>query len=199
MVLNARAWEENTPLLRTSPSFPESIPIHFYDVETFGEKCYLHGGIRVFGEERSEYQFLARTPDDEGHAWHEFLDFLAGDKNAVIYCWSPYERGVVDRLRSLYGGNDAGWALLDGNLVDQCQFVKSHFALPTTSYSIKKVAPLFGFAWDADDAGGMNSELWYQSWLETEDEHILKKILRYNLDDVVAMEVIHNALKSKFG
>ena len=74
--------------------------------------------------------------------------------------------------------------------------MSEHFALPATSYSIKQVAPLFGFHWDASDAGGLNSEAWYGEWLDKRDRVLLKKILRYNLDDVVAMEVIDRALRA---
>ncbi|MGD8758525.1 MAG: ribonuclease H-like domain-containing protein [Deltaproteobacteria bacterium] len=51
--------------------------------------------------------------------------------------------------------------------------------------------PVFGFTWSADDAGGLNSEVWYKEWLESGNE----EILRYNLDDVLAMEVIDQALR----
>jgi predicted RecB family nuclease len=57
------------------------------------------------------------------------------------------------------------------------------------------VAPYFGFHWHAEDAGGLNSEAWYKEWLGTGDGAILDKILRYNLDDVVAMEEIDRALR----
>ena len=82
---------------------------------------------------------------------------------------------------------------------DQCAFTKQHFALPVSSYSIKVVAPTFGFHWTAEDAGGLNSESWYKDWLEKGDEAVLRKILRYNLDDVLAMEVIDKALRSACG
>ena len=58
---------------------------------------------------------------------------------------------------------------------------------------------MFGFQWHADDAGGLNSEMWYQEWLESQDEALFEKIMTYNLDDVIAMEVIHNSLIKVFG
>src|SRR2546422_5637128 len=101
----------------------------------------------------------------------------------VIYCWADYERPFVERLWERHGANSKGYAILRGNLVDQCAFVQSHFAMPTHSYSIKAIAPLFGFGWQVDAASGLNSEAWYAEWLATGEERILQKILRYNLDD----------------
>jgi predicted RecB family nuclease len=54
---------------------------------------------------------------------------------------------------------------------------------------------VFGFNWSAEDAGGLNSTAWYKEWLETGDETIFDKILEYNLDDVLAMEVIDRELQ----
>jgi uncharacterized protein len=194
--LYAQAYAMGKPQPKKPVTFPSGVPIHFYDIETYGDCTYLHGNIRVFGDEREERQFLAREPSQEEAAWHEYLDYLAADDDAIVYCWSDYERGYADALWGKYGGNPNGWQHLRDSLVDQCAFTRDHFALATPSYSIKKVAPLFGFSWDADDAGGLNSEAWYKEWLEAGDEAIIDKILRYNLDDIVAMEVIHNGLRA---
>ena len=41
----------------------------------------------------------------------------------------------------------------------------------------------------------MNSEAWYREWLKTGNKEVLERILRYNLDDVLAMEVIDTKLR----
>lgn len=193
--LFARAWETGKPQVRMPARFETVRPVYYYDIETFGETTYLHGAIRVFRGAREERQFVARDLSEEGRAWREFLEWLARDVDAVVYCWADYERKFAHALWAKYGGNPAGWRHLEANLVDQCRFVREHFALPVSSYSIKKVAPLFGFRWSADDAGGLNSESWYRDWIATRDEATLAKILRYNLDDVRAMESVELALR----
>ena len=49
--------------------------------------------------------------------------------------------------------------------------------------------------WHAEDAGGLNSMAWYDEWLRTGDVELREKLLRYNLDDVLAMEVIDHELR----
>jgi predicted RecB family nuclease len=193
--LHARARAKGYPQVIKPATFPSNVPIHFYDIETFGACVYLHGNIRVFKGKREEKQFYATVPSEEKQAWLEYLDYLARDDKAIIYCWADYERGFANALWERYGGNAAGWRHLEKNLLDQCKFVKTHFALPVFSYGIKHVAPVFGFSWSAHDAGGLNSEAWYKEWLETGDEAVFQKILRYNLDDVLAMEVIDRELR----
>ena len=193
--LGAQAWKKGRPVLKQPVAFPAGLPVYYYDIETYGDCTYLHGVIRIQDGEREERQFLAKSPEEEGKAWHKFLDFLAQDEKAIVYNWADYERGFANSLWATYGGNEAGWCHLRDSMIDQCAFVRDHFALPSWSYGIKKVAPLFGFEWDAADAGGLNSESWYGEWLEHGDEDLLAKILRYNLDDVVAMEVIDMGLR----
>ena len=193
--LHASAWAKGRPEIIKVPTFKSDVPIHFYDIETYGNTVYLHGDIRIFKGKRDVKQFLAKDPSQEKEAWHEYLDYLARDKRALIFCWADYERGFANSLWEKYGGNKKGWGHLKKNLVDQCKFVKNHFALPVYSYGIKNVAPVFGFSWKDEDAGGLNSEAWYKEWLETSNQKVLKKILQYNLDDILAMEIIDRRLR----
>jgi predicted RecB family nuclease len=87
------------------------------------------------------------------------------------------------------------WKHLRDRLVDQCALVKNHFALPTKSYGLKCVAPLFGFNWHAPHTSGRIAEIWYRQWLEFGDEAALREVVEYNLDDVRAMEMIHHHIK----
>jgi len=196
VLLNASAYVKGLPEIIKVPEFPSNVPTHFYDIETYDKAVYLHGDIRIFGKERQVKQFLSKNPSQEMDVWHQYLDYLAQDKEAIIYCWADYERGFVNSLWERFKGNEKGWKHLKNNLVDQCKFVRDHFALPVYSYGIKNVAPVFGFSWSDDDAGGLNSEAWYEEWLSTQNKEILKKILRYNLDDILAMEIIDRKLKA---
>ena len=58
--------------------------------------------------------------------------------------------------------------------------------LPVYFYSLKDVAKYLGFKWQAEDAGGAESVVWYNDWLKTGDQKIMDKIIKYNEDDVKA-------------
>jgi len=70
---------------------------------------------------------------------------------------------------------------------------------PVCNYSIKTLAPLAGFSWDADDAGGANSLLKYQEAtggdcaLAAQAQEWLRK---YNVDDVKATMALRKWLRS---
>lgn len=65
---------------------------------------------------------------------------------------------------------------------------------PTDTLSLKKVAPLAGFSWRDEDAGGDNSILWYEvavtSLDHDERREMSEKLLRYNEDDVLATKFL---------
>lgn len=191
IVLHARAIRDNKVYVKRVPSLPNCV-IYFYDVETFGGVTYLHGIIKLSREEREEHSFLAKMPREECEIWNDFLEFIAREENpCVIYSWTNYEWQCVSALWEKYGGNKKGWELLKNNLTDQYLLIRDHFALPTRSYGLKSVAPIFGFDWHTPEPSGLKAEQWYRSWLETGDRRLLDEIVTYNLDDVRAMERIH--------
>lgn len=192
---HAKARETARPLQIKKPVFPTGIPIVFYDIETFGGTTFLHGVIRIHQSVREEHFFFADSLEDAGKAWKDFLNFIAKDKDSIIYCWADYESGLAKDSFKRFGGSRQAYEALMDRMVDQRTWVKDHFAFPTRSYSIKEVAPVFEFHWKAADAGGLNCEAWYGEWLETGEKALKEKILDYNRDDVLAMEVIFNELR----
>ena len=69
------------------------------------------------------------------------------------------------------------------NTIDLHRAVVDSVVLPLYFYSLKDVARYVGFQWQAEDAGGAESVVWYNQWKETGDKKILQKILDYNKDD----------------
>ena len=101
---HARARMEGRPLPVRKAKFPVGLPIVFYDIETFGGETFLHGLIRVDGSNREERFFFADTLAEAGEAWRGFLEFIARDKESVIYCWSDHERGCAEKSWSQVRG-----------------------------------------------------------------------------------------------
>lgn len=193
--LHAKARVAGKPLVVKKPHFRDDVPNIFWDIETHGGTIFLHGLIRVFKGKREEKFFFADSPDHEARAWHDFLDYVARDDDCAIWSWTDYERGPAAECWKKHRGNEKGYKLLMKRLMDQCKWTRDHFVFPARSYSIKAVAPVFGFKWKDEDASGLSCEAWYASWLESKENALKGKILEYNRDDVLAMEVIYDNLK----
>jgi len=187
----SRVWTTGQPEFLKKPDLPaRNKPYIHYDIETFGDCVYLHGVCHVQAGEIGSRQFVARTCGDERYALKAFLEFVADWPDVPIYTWTKFENAWLTEMVGRYPEHAAAIKQVAGVLIDLKDVVKDSVILPVTTFSIKEVGPYFGFAWRAEDAGGGNSEAWYEQWLETGDESILTKILQYNEDDVLAMEHI---------
>ena len=194
--LNARAWHTNTPLLKAKVKLPpERQTIIYYDIETYGETLYLHGLFIENGKKTEVRQFAAQAIEDEEKVLIELLSFLSHHPDAVIYTWTTFEIGWISSIAERYPKHEKAISRMLKQFVDLKEVVKEALALPVTTFSIKEVAPVFGFKWRAEDASGSNSEAWYDEWLKTKDKTLFTKILQYNEDDVIAMHVIMTKLK----
>ena len=138
-----------------------------------------------------EYKyFLAKDKGDEKRMWEEFCKFIEGLEDFVIYHYAFYERQVFDRLVLRYGAPTTLVNKFRENTIDLHLKVVESVILPLYFYSLKDVAKYFGYKWNAPDAGGAESVVWFSEWLNKGNNDILKKILKYNEDDVRATLLI---------
>jgi len=193
--LHAKAKLTKEPIEIKKSLFRTDVPIIFYDIENNDKGIFLHGLIRIARGHREEKFFFADTLEQEAQAWHDFLDYVSQDKDSIIYCWANHEKTETKKCWEKHKGNEQAYKSLTKRLKDQCKWTKEHFVLPVRSYSIKEVAPLFGFKWRTDEAGGLNCVAWYEEWLKTKNPSLKEKILEYNRDDVLAMEIIYEKLR----
>ena len=140
---------------------------------------------------------MARDKSEEEQTWRSFLDFLAKLDNFVIYHFAYYERAVFDRLALHYGAPSVLIDKFKENTIDLYSKLVETAVLPLYFYSLKDVASLLGYKWDDPRAGGAESVVWYNNWLDKKDDSIMKKILKYNEDDVRATLLIKEWLEQQ--
>ena len=219
----AKVLMSNQPFILRKPNFPEVEHEIYFDIESDPTRDvdYLLGYLvktcptSDVGQVRhpmSDIQysyFMAKDKSEEEKIWKSFLDFLAKLDNFVIYHYAYYERAVFDRLALRYG---APTVLIDKfreNTIDLHQKLVDTAVLPLYFYSLKDVAGYLGYKWDDPQAGGAESVVWYNNWLDKNDpvkspkgDHgagaaIMKKILKYNEDDVRATLLIKTWLEQQ--
>ena len=81
------------------------------------------------------------------------------------------------------------------NVIDLYNIVQKQPDWPVGSYSLKNLATYLGFSWRDETPSGALSIQWFNEYLETNDESILKRILDYNEDDCKATMVLKDALE----
>lgn len=194
----AKVLMTGQPTITRKPEFPEVKTEIYLDIESdpLRDIDYLLGVlIRDVATGNTEYKpFLAKDKDGEGAMWQKFLDFLASLDDFVIYHYAYYERQVFDRLMVRYGASMALAAKFRENTIDLHLKTVDSVVLPLYFYTLKDVARFFGFVWHDPRAGGAESVVWYDEWVRTNDEAVLKRILQYNEDDVRATLLVREQL-----
>jgi predicted RecB family nuclease len=185
----AQVLLSNEPKILKKSEFPQVSTEIYFDIESDPTETidYLLGALIKHADGNTEYKyFWADDKKDEERIWREFLDFLESLDDFVIYHYSYYEREVFNRLAQKYGISLVLEDKFKNNTIDLHWKVIETAVLPLYFYSLKDVAKYLGFAWQAEDAGGAESVVWYNEWLEKNDNKIKDKIIKYNEDDVRA-------------
>ncbi len=199
----AQVLMSGQPLILKKTEFPEIENEIYFDIESDppGDIDYLFGVLiksKKIKSDKAEFKyFLAKDKKDEERMWREFLDYIDSLENFVIYHYSSYERQVFDRLARRYGISLELEDKFKNNTIDLYLMLGNAVVLPLYFYSLKDVAKYLGFKWEAADAGGAESVVWYNEWLEKGDKKLINKIIKYNEDDVRATLFIKEWLEKQ--
>jgi len=197
----AKVLLSREPLILKKPNFPQVKHEIYFDIESDPTKdiYYLLGVlVKDTASGSTEYKhFFANNKEEEPLIWKNFLDFLAGLDDFVIYHYAYLEKAVFDQFTLKYGAPSALVSKFKENTIDLYNEIIETVILPLYFYSLKDVAGYIGYKWDDPEAGGAESVVWYNEWLETKDDKVLKKIIKYNEDDVRATMMIKEWLEKQ--
>ena len=194
----AKVLNSGEPMITRKPNLPAVRYEIYFDIESdpLNDIDYLLGYlVKDTQTGKVEYKYsLAKNKAEEPEAWKHFLDYLAKLEDFVIYHYAFFERLVFERLATKYGAPIELLEKFRENTIDLHTKLIDSAVLPIYFYSLKDVGAYLNYKWDDPHAGGAESILWYKEWLEKGDEAIIKKILRYNEDDVRATMTIKDWL-----
>lgn len=218
-VVNAIAWMTDTELVRRVdvPQVRRADVEVDVDMESFGEHgAYLWGTLLTDVTDPArevEYRpFLTWSPlptRDEARSFAEFWDWLMAERSAAhesgktfaAYCYSQQAEnrwllGSADRFIGDPGiptRAEVEKFIGSEEWVDIYEAVGKNFICPKGK-GLKRVAPVAGFSWRDDDAGGEASMEWYSSAVGLADKPVdltqRVRLLEYNEDDVRATKVL---------
>jgi RNase_H superfamily/AAA domain len=197
---------------------PPSAGDLFFDIEgdpyAFEDGLdYLFGVLEMGG---TFHAFWSRDVDGgfsleaEKRAFERLMDFiierLDRDPSLHVYHYAAYEPTALKRLMGRYATRESevDRLLRGGVLVDLLRAVRQSLRASVESYSIKRIEPLYGFTRDVDLRDAGSSIVAFEEWLELGEserpaaEH-LRKIERYNRDDVVSNARLRDWLESLRG
>jgi len=193
------------PFISEKIIFPAVSTELFFDIEDDPTQdfIYLHGVYERRSGKECFKHFLARqnAPEQEKEAWQEFWTYISTlpVNDFAVYYYSHHEKSAYNRLRKKYpdviSQNDLDAFFNNPNVIDlYSNVVLKKTDWPVSSYSLKDLATYIGFTWRDTSPSGALSIQWYNEYLKTGDDAILKRILEYNEDDCRATMVLKDAI-----
>lgn len=197
--MQAKALIEKKVIRLSSIEMPEAPLKIFFDIEgdPFLNVEYLFGfWISEAGRDPYYKYFLAEKPEEEGKMWQEFLLWVKNlPENYKVYHYHHYESVKLKQLGERYS-RIPELQIFENSMFDMAKMVMESVIFPVYFYSIKDIAKYLGFSWRHEKAGGAQSILWYEEWLEKKDRGVLEDVIKYNEDDVRATEFLYEWLKN---
>lgn len=218
-IVSAKSWVRDIPLVRRR----ERPRVHRADIEvdvdmeSFSERgAYLWGTLltdNTAPDRPVVYRpFVTWDPlptRDEGRSFAEFWGWLMTEQNAAhaagktfaAYCYSQHAenrwlRGSADRFADLPGvpsRKTVDAFIASTEWVDIFEAVGDNFVCPRGK-GLKRIAPVAGFQWRDDEAGGEASMEWYAAAVALDGAELdltqRDRLLEYNEDDVRATKVL---------
>jgi predicted RecB family nuclease len=197
-------YQTKKPVVYESIDLPHVSYELFFDIEDdpTQEFVYLHG---VYERNGSKERFINFTATDllaesEKEIWQKFWEYIYSlpQDDYAVYYYSPHEKTTYKKLQKRYS-DVISMEKLDEffdnpNVIDLYQIIQSKTDWPVGSYSLKALATYLGFKWRDESPSGALSIQWFNNYIESNDENILKRILEYNEDDCKALMVLKDNL-----
>lgn len=191
--LQAVAIRDKTVYVLDSPVIPHSRVALYLDVEGVPDRGfdYLIGLVAVVDNCTSTHYFWADDRTQEKPIWDACCQIINTFEDYTLYHYGQYELRFLDRMRKL--ADEEGLATLDricGRSCNVLAAIYSHIYFPTRYNGLKDIATFLGATWTATNASGLQCLAWRLAWEASRDETLKQEVLRYNLEDCLALRCV---------
>jgi predicted RecB family nuclease len=189
--LQAVAIRDKKVYVLDSPTIPQSRVALYLDVEGIPDRdfYYLIGLVAVVGNCTTTHFFWADDRTQETTIWAACSQLINSFEDYTLYHYGQYEQRFLDRMREL--ADAEGVATIDRIRSRSCNVlaaIYSHIYFPTRYNGLKDIATFLGATWTAANASGIQSLAWRLTWETTREETLKQQLLRYNLEDCLALQ-----------
>jgi predicted RecB family nuclease len=196
--LKALAIREKKIHIVGSPEMKiEGTPVYI-DFEGLPDRDFYYLiGVRIkAGDSVVHHSLWADSPSDEGRIWREFLSKLVEVENPVLIHYGSFETVFLKRMSQRYGAPPTGSLAAKAleSPINLLSVIFGQIYFPTYSNGLKDIAGWLGFKWSDQDASGVQSIRWRDTWEQTKTSLAKEKLIAYNLEDCAALELTTRAV-----
>src|SRR6266480_4446048 len=186
MALQALAIRENTVYVHGHLQLPGSKNQVYLDIEGLpnSESYYLIGALVVSGETETFHSFWADQKSNEATVFVQFVEAIRGLPELQIFHYGKYERVALLRMKAQLPENlQPTIDVLLERATNVLSVIHSHVYFPTFSNSLKDVGRFLGFDRAYENATGLQSIVWRNTWQANKAPDIKARLIQYNRDD----------------
>jgi predicted RecB family nuclease len=150
---------------------------------------FLFGFLTADGDKPHYQPFWAHDYGGERRAFEDFIDLvharLARYPDLHVYHFGAYEQSAIKQLMGGYATRESEVddLLRRKIFVNLFSIFRQALRAGVSSYSLKKLEPLFEFTRVAAVRSGMEAIVDYENWRESQDANFLGEIAAYNEED----------------
>jgi predicted RecB family nuclease len=189
--LQAVALRDKKVFVLDSPKIPHSTVALYLDVESIPDRGfdYLIGLVAAVGDRTTTYSFWADNQTQTKAIWDACSHVINSFDDYTLYHYGKYEQRFFDRMSERADVEAA--ATIDRIRARSCNVlaaIYSHIYFPTHYNGLKDIAAFLGATWTAGNASGIQSMAWRFAWEASRNDIFKQQLLRYNLDDCLALQ-----------
>jgi predicted RecB family nuclease len=191
--LQALAIRENRVHVHGSYAIPSSPTAAYLDIEGFPNRgsYYLIGLVVVENGVESRHSFWADGEAEQVAAFSRLLERLGQHPDYRLFHFGDYEPKALRRIKArLPEGEQEQVEVVLGRAVNVLSIINAHVYFPTYSCGLKDIGRCLGCDWSEPEASGLQATLWRTAWEKTRDESLKAKLVRYNLEDCLALRAV---------
>jgi predicted RecB family nuclease len=195
--LQALAIREGTIIVAKKPHMPVSEQNIFLDIEGNLEQgsMYLIGAQLCGGAKDGSHSLWADGEADERAIWIALLDLLASLRQEyTVFHFGSFDSRAVEQMRDRHGGDPDLLDQFTSSFHNVLSDIYGRVYFPTFSNGLKDIANYLGFRWSEPDASGLKSLVWRQQWLDSRNNDLKSRLLRYNQEDCLALKRVTDTL-----
>jgi predicted RecB family nuclease len=172
------------------PSLPTSV---YLDIEGRPDRgsYYLIGLVVVEGGVESRHSFWADSEEEQPAIFARLLEKLAQYPEYHLFHFGNYEPKALRRITvRLPEDQQKQVEVVLRRAVNVLSIINAHVYFPTYSCGLKDIGQSIGCGWSEPDASGLQSVIWRTAWERNRDESQKVKLVRYNMEDCLALKAV---------
>lgn len=195
--LKALALRENQTYILEIPKIPEPTTEIFLDIEGLPEENfnYLIGLVIREGKTEKRLSFWANSKQDEQKIFEQLFTTLSKINDFTIYHYGNYEIRALKKINKQSENEDEINCIIEKS-VNLLALFHNNVYPPSYGNGLKEVAELLGFEWSDPHASGIQSIVWRKRWELFGNSEYKRKLLQYNIEDCLALQLIKDWLVS---